>query len=710
MSSYVNKREFLIRLLFVLVLIFNVESYAEGTTTITNTDTEDISINNSNVDKNDHEKFVLRTLLPYNITKEITKDIDKDIQELCSLKEEKDSGPSMLFNIPLSFWGSLFPVESILINRKLKSYTDPECLELAMKIAKHSEYLAFSRALELYSEFYFQHGARLSYKKNKLLSNNIFGFVKKNSFFELTEFANKFNILEALESADLEVFLKDMSKCKDTLNLINEKLGIIKKNYQEFLKCYFLFLSLKERYNIDNFYDIFLGTFCSRAYLEVSYDKFVIRDRGLFGVLWDCFVVALFMNNILLFSTLMIIGEYIGTPGNRAKNCEDILGIIGIAFLVVGILNMFCKRCHRPIYVALSKKLKYIQDFIFGMEKIYNIIKKCPLYFKLGSVLEYCKKIFDGEGLDDEQKELMGLLRSVPNNWSYWTWLTNNVKKISRLFILFEKLKDMFLPAFVEICRIDGYMSLFKLRNDESFMRHWSTPNFIESKGASLYIKDAFLPIMDPEKVVKNSICLGKRRKEEEGPCEEHDVELLVGMNAGGKTFFLETILANVLLSKVFGVTPAAEYESTNFDDVFYFSCGGSDIESALSRYQVELKNVSELFEKVEKSPKGSRFLVLFDELFSSTDSASAKRMLIYTINRLAKSKKCLIVGATHIMDIDTIKKLFPDLKVKIYHMGVDVDDDGGVVFKHTKNEGMPKISVAEELFKEKLGIDTLGF
>ena len=364
----------------------------------------------------------------------------------------------------------------------------------------------------------------------------------------------------------------------------------------------------------------------------------------------------------------------------------------------------------RPIYVALSKKLKYIQDFIFGMEKIYNIIKKCPLYFKLGSVLEYCKKIFEGEGLDDEQKELMGLLRSVPNNWSYWTWLTNNVKKISRLFILFEKLKDMFLPAFVEICRIDGYMSLFKLRNDESFMRHWSTPNFIESKRASLYIKDAFLPIMDPEKVVKNSICLGKRRKEEEGPCEEHDVELLVGMNAGGKTFFLETILANVLLSKVFGVTPAAEYESTDFDDVFYFSCGGSDIEGALSRYQVELKNVSELFEKVEKSPKGCRFLVLFDELFSSTDSASAKRMLIYTINRLAKSKKCLIVCATHVMDIDTIKKLFPDLKVKTYHMGVDVDDDGGVVFKYTKNEGMPKTSVAEELFKEKLGIDTLGF
>ena len=377
------------------------------------------------------------------------------------------------------------------------------------------------------------------------------------------------------------------------------------------------------------------------------------------------------------------------------------------AFLVVFIFPFTVEG--RPIYVALSKKLKYIQDFIFGMEKIYNIIKKCPLYYKLGSVLEYCKKIFEGEGLDDEQKELMGLLRSVPNNWSYWTWLTNNVKKISRLFILFEKLKDMFLPAFVEICRIDGYMSLFKLRNDESFMRHWSTPNFIESKRASLYIKDAFLPIMDPEKVVKNSICLGKRRKEEEGSCEEHDVELLVGMNAGGKTFFLETILANVLLSKVFGVTPAAEYESTDFDDVFYFSCGGSDIEGALSRYQVELKNVSELFEKVEKSPEKSRFLVLFDELFSSTDSASAKRMLIYTINRLAKSKKCLIVCATHVMDIDTIKKLFPDLKVKIYHMGVDVDNDG-VVFKHTKNEGMPKRSVAEELFKEKLGIDTLGF
>ena len=701
-SSYVNKREFLIRLLFVLVLIFNVESYAEGTTTITNTDTD----NNSNVDKNDYDKFVLHTLLPYNITKEIKKNIDNDIQELCALKENKDAGPSLFYNIPLALWGSLFPVESILINRKLKSYTDQECLELAMKIAKHSEYSTFSRALELYSEFYFQHGARLSYKKEKLLSNNIFGFVKEYSFFDLTEIANKFNILEALESADLAVFLKDMSKCKDTLISINEGLEEIKKNYQEFLKCYFLFLPLKERYNIDNFYDIFLGALFSRAYLEVSCDKFGIRNRGLIDVFKD-FFKAFVMNNMLFAFLLIIICEYV-EKGH--KEFERTLDIITIAFLFLGILNMFFKSCHRPIYVALSKKLKYIQDFIFGMEKIYNIIKKCPLYYKLGSVLEYCKKIFEGEGLDDEQKELIGLLRSVPNNWSYWTWLTNNVKKISRLFILFEKLKDMFLPAFVEICRIDGYMSLFKLRNDESFMRHWSTPNFIESKRSSLYIKDAFLPIMDPEKVVKNSICLGKRRKEEEGSCEEHDVELLVGMNAGGKTFFLETILANVLLSKVFGVTPAAEYESTDFDDVFYFSCGGSDIEGALSRYQVELKNVSELFEKVEKSPEKSRFLVLFDELFSSTDSASAKRMLIYTINRLAKSKKCLIVSATHVMDIDTIKKLFPDLKVKIYHMGVDVDDNGGVVFKHTKNEGMPKTSVAEELFKEKLGIDTLGF
>ena len=701
MSFYVNKREFLIRLLFVFGLISNVESYAEGTTTITNTDTD----NNSNVDKNDYDKFVLHTLLHPDIAKEIKKNIDNDVQELCSLKGEKDAGPSFLFCIPLCLWGSLFPVESILINRKLKSYTDPECLELAMKVAKHSEYFTFYNALELYSGFYFRHADKLSYNKYKLLTDNIFGFVKEYSFFELTEFANKFNILEALESVDLEVFLKDMSECKDTIISINENLEIIKKNYQEFLKCYFLFFSLKERYNIDNFYDIFLAGPFSRAYLEVSCDKFGIRNRGLSAVFKDC-LKALLTNNLLLSSIRVFIEKY----AKVNKKFKGILNIITIAFWVVGILNMFFKRCHRPIYVALSKKLKYIQDFIFGMEKIYNIIKKCPLYYKLGSVLEYCKKIFEGEGLDDEQKELMGLLRSVPNNWSYWTWLTNNVKKISRLFILFEKLKDMFLPAFVEICRIDGYMSLFKLRNDESFMKHWSMPNFIESKRSSLYIKDAFLPIMDPEKVVKNSICLGKRRKEEEGPCEEHDVELLVGMNAGGKTFFLETILANVLLSKVFGVAPAAEYESTNFDDVFYFSCGGSDIEGALSRYQVELKNVSELFEKVEKSPKGSRFLVLFDELFSSTDSASAKRMLIYTINRLAKSKKCLIVCATHVMDIDTIKKLFPDMKVKIYHMGVDVDDDGEVVFKHTKNEGMPKTSVAEELFKEKLGIDTLGF
>ena len=640
---------------------------------------------------------------------------EKKIKEENFIKDFADSTWTQLF---LCFDEALFAtniINELYLDTKLPSYMrDPVWKKLKTETDTYELFLLKKKMLSLYLS-----GKNVKYDNLRYVK----GMIANNSLLSITN--NKYKHFGGFDFVMLlGLFLDDkvdhLDIREEEYNFVEKDMPTVFENIKEALAPVFeLFYNnsfvaqkygIVYRSNYSKMYD-YVGLTC--PWLTFKNNSLV--GKGFLHMLFDVFYAVFIRAIIFLAAIPFIIPVAIKLiremKGNHVEEESSWIGKIIyfiFAFLVVFIFPFTVEG--RPIYVALSKKLKYIQDFIFGMEKIYNIIKKCPLYYKLGSVLEYCKKIFEGEGLDDEQKELMGLLRSVPNNWSYWTWLTNNVKKISRLFILFEKLKDMFLPAFVEICRIDGYMSLFKLRNDESFMKHWSTPSFIESKRFSLYIKDAFLPIMDPEKVVKNSICLGKRRKEEEGPCEEHDVELLVGMNAGGKTFFLETILANVLLSKVFGVAPAAEYESTNFDDVFYFSCGGSDIGGALSRYQVELKNVSELFEKVEKSPKGSRFLVLFDELFSSTDSASAKRMLIYTINRLAKSKKCLIVCATHVMDIDTIKKLFPDMKVKIYHMGVDVDDDGEVVFKHTKNEGMPKTSVAEELFKEKLGIDTLGF
>ena len=128
-----------------------------------------------------------------------------------------------------------------------------------------------------------------------------------------------------------------------------------------------------------------------------------------------------------------------------------------------------------------------------------------------------------------------------------------------------------------------------------------------------------------------------------------------------------------------------------------------------MSRYQVECDNIFKLLDMVKRAPRKSKFLVVFDEFFSSTDSLATKRLLIYTINELAKDKRCLVVAATHVMDIDDIKKIFPNLNVKIYHMAVDVDEDD-IVFKHTKDEGMPRNSVAEQKYKKKMCIDSLGF
>jgi len=91
-----------------------------------------------------------------------------------------------------------------------------------------------------------------------------------------------------------------------------------------------------------------------------------------------------------------------------------------------------------------------------------------------------------------------------------------------------------------------------------------------------------------------------------------------------------------------------------------------------------ELKNILE--------NKGKNTLVVGDELARGTETTSALAILGSALIELTKSDTTYIF-ATHFHDILNIQ----DIKYYIYHMKVDINDDGTIIYSRKLTKGKPK-------------------
>lgn len=123
---------------------------------------------------------------------------------------------------------------------------------------------------------------------------------------------------------------------------------------------------------------------------------------------------------------------------------------------------------------------------------------------------------------------------------------------------------------------------------------------------------------------------------------------ILTGPNGGGKSSFLRATLQCVLLGHTFGYAPALEAHMPRFT---WIASGIQlrDTPGKLSMFETEVKFAADCLATGRKHGPG---LVLFDELFHSTNPPDGVRTATQFLNRLWNQKDVFSVVSTHVFPL----------------------------------------------------------
>ena len=148
---------------------------------------------------------------------------------------------------------------------------------------------------------------------------------------------------------------------------------------------------------------------------------------------------------------------------------------------------------------------------------------------------------------------------------------------------------------------------------------------------------DCFHPLIEKNKVIKNSIHLGK----------DFNTLIITGPNTGGKTVILKTV-GIVELMAMSGLHIPAKSGSSIFifDDIFADIGDDQAISDSLSTFSSHMTNIAFLLKNATENS-----LVLVDELGSGTDPIEGASLAISILKTLHKSN-ILTIATTHYHEI----------------------------------------------------------
>lgn len=171
---------------------------------------------------------------------------------------------------------------------------------------------------------------------------------------------------------------------------------------------------------------------------------------------------------------------------------------------------------------------------------------------------------------------------------------------------------------------------------------------------------------------------------------------ILTGPNGGGKSSFLRAVLQSVLIAHAFGFAPAKE----SYMPRFVWIASGlqlRDTPGKFSMFETEVKFAADTLRAANINGPG---LVLFDELFHSTNPPDSERSAIQFLGRLWKKTQTFSIVSTH---------LFPLVSAAPKHVQAICCDakqleEGELEYSYGVQRGICKISSVHKVW-EKFGL-----
>ncbi len=217
----------------------------------------------------------------------------------------------------------------------------------------------------------------------------------------------------------------------------------------------------------------------------------------------------------------------------------------------------------------------------------------------------------------------------------------------------------------------------------------YATPNLIEDDELFLEATNAAHPLLRPNKAIANSLTMN-------GPGQ---TILITGSNMSGKSTFLRTLGANLVLALA-GAVVSAEQFACSPVRVFTSMRTQDSLEESTSSFYAELKRLQALIQQTETGA-GVPVLYFLDEILKGTNSADRHRGADALIRQLHKTTASGFVS-THDLELGV---LADDTDfVQNFHFQSDFQE-GKLLFDYRLRNGLCQSFNASQLMRS-IGID----
>lgn len=223
---------------------------------------------------------------------------------------------------------------------------------------------------------------------------------------------------------------------------------------------------------------------------------------------------------------------------------------------------------------------------------------------------------------------------------------------VSGLCERWEKFFPKWFPSWIRMCPDEGRRAFAFIQDYSYWLPHLRRVmgrfeviyklarrndvvpvEFVSSKNPILMLKDFGDPSIPFEERITTSV-----------KCNGHTI--ITGPNRGGKSSFLRGILMNIKFAHAYGACFASKAQMSYFT---WIADGLrlADIPGKTSMFEREVQFASKVLEK-----KGGCGIVLYDELFHSTNPPDAERTSRVFCNELWKKDNCISFISTHVYSL----------------------------------------------------------
>lgn len=242
-----------------------------------------------------------------------------------------------------------------------------------------------------------------------------------------------------------------------------------------------------------------------------------------------------------------------------------------------------------------------------------------------------------------------------------------------------ENLKAKISALLKTIYGIDVLYSI----NNLLLTGDWSIPIYNESETT---LWDAKNPILNNNQI-SNPINLNKNI-------------IVTGPNAGGKTTYVKTILANVILSQTFGITYSLHSNMILYDTINSFMRVSDELGNK-SYFEAEAEYCLNMIKKAKYiNSNKKKGLFLMDEPMHSTPPTEGMATAYAVIEYLSKMQGISLIITTHFHKLVKLEELYPD---KFINLSVDaIPNNNKYYFPYKIKNGYSYLCIAIELLDIK--------